>query len=456
MRAGAGVAIVALAALASAAQQAPPPASAPTQETRADAALAGDVRSAADRVAALVRGKLPATFLPTRADAAARASAARVRAERILPPAVASARGRAWRDLGLGADSAPAELAQALAADLDGMGMDGAGARLLVDPERLRGDEGEGDPDADAAASLVLTTGVAPDEPVVGHYAAHAMFDGSPSTGPVTTDAQLARAALSEGGANVAALLMLFGGVGLEAEVVSGKVRPEDAISGRLVPASVRSAAPPVAALLEFAYLDGFVQASALVKAGDFSRLVLERRRRTTTRDVMHLDRAPLVLADITPPTPPAGGGLEIVDRDSLGEEGIVAWVSQLTGKDNLALIAGDGWAGDGLWRLEPPGAPADGVTIWISRWITEEDAKDMAYSLERCLQARFPGEDLADGPDGTRILTRTDRVYRIRRTAGEVSFRVSSPAWDQRFEGVPTKKRVGPPPSKPSQPKKL
>jgi hypothetical protein len=458
MRTGLAVAAMALVAAGVAAQpSAPPSEMKPSPDARFDASLASDVRSVVDRIAALVRAKAPVSFVAMRAEAPARASAARQRADRVLPPPLAEARGRAWRDLGLGGATAPAELAEALASDLDGMGLDAAGARLLVDPDRLRGDETEGDPDADAAASLLLTTGVAPDEPVVGHYVAHTIFDDRSAAGPATTDAQLARAALSEGGANVAALLMLFGGVGLEGEVVAGKVRPEDALSGRLVPASVRSAPPPVAAFLEFAYLDGFAQASTLVKAGDFARLAMERRRRKTTRDVMHLDRQPLAPAEIPSPPPPSGTGLEPVDHDVLGEEGIVAWVSQLTGKDNLALIAGDGWAGDGLWRLERPGSPEDGVSIWISRWITEEDAKDMAYSLERCLQARFPGEALKDGTEGARVLARQDRVYRIRRTAAEVTFRVAPPAWDQKFERVPTKEiKVVPSRPKPAQPKKL
>jgi hypothetical protein len=451
MRTGPAVAALALVAAGAAAQPAPPaPEVKPSPEAHFDTALTSDVRTVVDRVASLVRAKAPASFVAMRADGPARAAAARQRAERILPATIAGPRGRAWRDLGLGAVTAPAELTEALASDLDGMGLDAAGARLLVDPARLRDDEGEGDPDADAAATLVLTTGVAPDEPVVGHYVAHAIFDDGAAGTPPTTDAQLARAALAEGGANVAALLMLFGGVGLEAEVVSGKVRPEDALSGRLVPASVRTASPPVAALLEFAYLDGFAQASALVKAGDFTRLGIERRRRKTTRDVMHLDRAPLIPAEIGAPPPPSGTGLLAVDHDVLGEEGIVAWVSQLTGKDNLALIAGDGWAGDGLWRLEAPGTPEDGVTVWISRWTTEEDAKDMAYGVERCLQARFPGESLADATDGGRVLSRADRVYRIRRTAAEVTFRVATPHWDARFESGPTKKSVAPAPPKP------
>jgi hypothetical protein len=451
MRTAPAFAAVALVAAGAAAQPAaPPPEAKSSSEPRFDASLASDVRTVVDRVASLVRAKARVSFVALRADAPERAAAARQRAERILPATIAEARGRAWRDLGLGATTAPAELTEALASDLDGMGLDAAGARLLVDPERLRGEEGEGDPDADAAASLVLTTGVAPDEPVVGHYVAHAIFDDGAASTPGTTDGQLARAALAEGGANVAALLMLFGGVGLEAEVVSGKVRPEDALSGRLVPAGVRTASPPVAALLEFAYLDGFAQASALVKAGDFTRLGIERRRRKTTRDVMHLDRAPLVPAEIAAPPLPAGTGLSPVDHDVLGEEGIVAWVSQLTGKDNLALIAGDGWAGDGLWRFEAPGAPEDGVTVWISRWTTEEDAKDMAYGLERCLQARFPGENVADGAEGARVLSRPDRVYRIRRTTAEVTFRVATPRWDVRFEGGPTKKSVAPAPPKP------
>jgi hypothetical protein len=407
----------------------------------ADPALLQSVRAVADRVAGIVRAPAPRTLIAVRADEATRSAEARVRAARLLPAEIAAARGRAWADIGLGMESGPSELVGSLAADLDGIAFDADSRRLLVDPGRLRDDDTKSDPDADAAASLVLTTGVAPDEPVVGHYVAHLILDGTPQGAPVTTDALLARSALSEGAANVAALLVLFGGAGLGQEVFSGAVRPDDVLDGRLVPGRLRTASPVVASFLEFVYLDGFAQAGALVRAGDFPRLAAERKTRTTTRDVLHLDRPPAAVAAIPVPDLPGGSGLELVDTDVLGEQGIVTLVSLTTGKDNLGLIAGDGWNGDALFRFEPSGAGGTGVTVWVGRFVSDEDAKDMAYALHRCLEARFTGETIEIGADGRSTLARADRVYRIEKRGVEVWLRVASPFWDAKFEGRPPQK---------------
>src|SRR5262249_41520107 len=159
-------------------------------------------------------------------------------------------------------------------------------------------------------------------------------------------------------------------------------------------------------------YLDGFDRAAEIVRSGSFPKLTAELRRRTTTRDVIHLDRSPAEPVEISPPALPPGSGLEIVDRDVLGEEGIVVLVAEQTGKDNLGLIAGDGWAGDAVWRLEAAGRPEGGATLWSLVFRTEDDAKDMEYALGRCLAARFPADALVDGPGGRKTLNRPDRVF--------------------------------------------
>ena len=141
------------------------------------------------------------------------------------------------------------------------------------------------------SASVLLATGVTPDEPVAGHYMAHALLDAASPEGPITTDALLARSALAEGSANLAALIFLFGGLGLESEVVSGALGPDDALDGRLVPERHADGEPGAPSLLEFVYLDGFAQVSALARKGGFGRLSQERKVRTTTRDVLHVDR---------------------------------------------------------------------------------------------------------------------------------------------------------------------
>jgi hypothetical protein len=417
----------------------------------ADVELMRAVREVTSRIAGILQAPKTPTLLAVRADESIRVEQARVRALRLLPASVAAARGRAWSDLGLGTGSEPAELVEALALDVPGMTFDAAKTKLLVDPSRLTGDESAGNPYEDEDATLFHATGVAPDEPIVGHYAAHLLIDGADPDGVPTTDAYLAKAALAEGSANVAALVLLFGGVGLESEVVAGKLRPDDVLGGRLVATSAYAGSSVVTSFLQFVYLDGFAQTAALAKRGDVRRLAQERKQRRTTRDVIHTDRAPAVPVEIPLPAIPESLGLVPVDRDALGEEGIIVLVSLLTGKDNLGLIAGDGWLADSLWRYEPPGGGA-GMTVWVSRWQTAEEAKDFAYSLERCLQARFPGVVLQEPGAGTKALERADRSYRLELDGTEVRFRVAEPAIERRIQDAGKKK--SPTPSQPPKKK--
>ena len=430
---------------------APTASPADSQVKGADVELMRAVREVTSRIAGILQAPKTPTLMAVRADETVRAEQARVRALRLLPASVAAARGRAWSDLGLGTGTDPAELVEALALDLPGMTFDAAKTKLLVDPSRLTGDESAGEPYEDEDATLFHATGVAPDEPVAGHYAAHLLIDGADPEGVPTTDAYLAKAALAEGSANVAALVLLFGGVGLESEVIAGKLRPDDVLGGRLVATGAYAGSPVVSSFLQFVYLDGFAQTAALAKQGDVRRLALERKQRRTTRDVIHTDRAPAVPVEIPAPVIPESLGLVPVDRDALGEEGIIVLVSLLTGKDNLGLIAGDGWLADSLWRYEPPGGGA-GMTVWVSRWQSAEEAKDFAYSLERCLQARFPGVVLQEPGAGTKTLERPDRSYRLEMEGTEVRFRAAEPAIEKRIQDAAKKK--SPAPSQPSKKK--
>ena len=412
----------------------------------ADADLVQSVRAVGKRIAAIARLERAPSVGAIRTDEAVRDADTLSRAQRLLPPTRGEARGRAWRDLGFGSGTEPMDLVLAIVRDVPGMTFDAPHERLLVDTQRLLPDAGRGDPDEDPDASILLATGVAPDEPLAGHYLAHAFLDGPGLEAPITTDALLGRQAMAEGVANLAALVLLFEGVGLESEVLSGSLRPEEVLGGQLVPGSMRSASPVVAHLLEFVYLDGFVQAAGLARKGGFGRLAQERKTRRTTRDVLHLDRPPAPPFAIPEPVLPASLALSPVDQDSLGEQGIVSLVSLLTGKDNLGLITGDGWVADALWRFEAaPGSSAnagEGATIWLSRWKSDEDATDFAYGLERCLQARFPGESfVAALPPGIQVLRRADRVYRIGRTGVEVVFQVLSPTIDTKMSADLKKK---------------
>jgi hypothetical protein len=428
-------------------QVAPPSDSAPPAESTikgADLVLVRDVRAVAERIAAILRVPARPGFLAVRADEATRAAEARARADRLLPPEIAAARGRAWSDLGLGGRTDPADLVFALELDLAGMTFDASRARLLVDPTRLTGGGAAGDPSEDEQASLLLATGVAVDEPAAGHYVAHLLTDDPAPTASPTTDALLARAALAEGSANVAALILLFGGVGLEAEVVAGQIRPDDVLGGRLVAPGAFAGTATLSSFLQFVYLDGFAQAAALAKRGDFRRLLLERKQRRSTRDLIHLDRPPAAAVELPAPAVPASAGLVSVDRDSFGEEGIIVLVSLLTGKDNLGLMAGDGWIADAIWRYEPAGgatAGDAGATVWISRWQSDDEAKDFAYALERCLQSRFSGETLDDAGAGVRVLRRADGIHRLEVAGREVRYRVASPSIDRGIEDGAKKK---------------
>lgn len=440
---------LALAVTCVAAQDAAPPADAPGSAATikgADIELVRSVSVVADRIAGIVQADRTRSVLAVRADEDTRTAASAQRAQRLLPSAYAESRGRAWSDLGLGAGTEPKELAAIIERDLSGMTFDAGSTRLLVDPRRLLPDAGHADPDVDPAASVLLATGVTPDESVAGHYMAHALLDGPSPEGPVTTDALLARSALSEGGANLAALVFLFGGLGLESEVVSGAVGPEDTLEGRLVPEGLRAESPVLRSLLEFVYLDGFAQASALARKGGFGRLTQERKVRRSTRDVLHVDRPAAKPDELPVPVMPPALGLSVGDRDTLGEQGIITLVSLLTGKDNLGLIAGDGWVADALWRFEGGGT---GATFWSTRWLTDEDAKDFAYAIERTLTARFPTdipED--DAVRGGRVLRRADRTYRIQKNGLDVSVAVAPPAIDTKLG--PEEKKKGPtPPAK-------
>ena len=96
--------------------------------------------------------------------------AAEIRAFNVLPSERLAARGRAWVDLGLGDENAPATLFTMLAADVSGIGFDPDGNRLLVDPAKLA----EKDlVDKEARAALLMATGRWRSEPLVAHVLMH-------------------------------------------------------------------------------------------------------------------------------------------------------------------------------------------------------------------------------------------------------------------------------------------
>jgi len=125
--------IVAAWLVAVAAETAPP-----AELKGADVTLVQNVRAIAERCAQTLGAPAPLSLVALRASDETRLAESQRRAERELPAARASARGRAWSDLGLGTEGDPAELALALARDLPGMGFDAEGARLDTAPRLER------------------------------------------------------------------------------------------------------------------------------------------------------------------------------------------------------------------------------------------------------------------------------------------------------------------------------
>ncbi len=114
--------------------------------------------------------------------------------------------------------------------------------------------------------------------------------------------------------------------------------------------------------------------------------------------------------------------------------------MSALTGKDSLGLQAGDGWAGDRLYRWQLGEDPQVGVTEWVTRWQAvgvdldrpaDKTAEDFDYAFGRALEARFPGRRFEARGDGQRALATPDRVFRIERRGPEVRILASPRALD-------------------------
>jgi hypothetical protein len=425
MKRGWLAAAIALPALALAAE--------PVVVQGADLELLGAVKAIASRVAGLLGIRDAGTPAAVRADAAQRLSV--LEAADSFPADRLSARGRAWEDLGLGDRGLPSRLRRVLAQDLDGAALDGEGRRLLVDPSRLTDADFAPGSAGSEAGSLLLVAGVRPDEPLLAHYVDHARAGWTAARLPETTDACLAAAAWAEGRANLAALSLLFEGVGLADTVADGKVIPSAVLGGSLVAEALRSGSPVERALLFFVYEEGFAQAASRLKAGGFGRIVSEAGARRTTRDVLHPDRAPF--GGDLPETPQAGPGFRLADRDVLGEQGIVTLIATLTGKDNLGLLAGDGWAGDTLARFEPSSGPGEGYTEWVVRTADDAKASDLVYGVLRGFEERYAGRRW-EGEGAVRTLRTNDRMIRFRRTGTVIALRIASLAVDAVLEKLP------------------
>jgi hypothetical protein len=180
--------------------------------------------------------------------------------------------------------------------------------------------------------------------------------------------------------------------------------------------------------LVDFVYTEGFERAVERYRSGGWEALTTAMTRRKTTRDLVHPEQAVLPEADFPASPEPPRAGLRAADVDSLGEQAIVVLVSTLTEKDSLGLLAGEGWAGDRLYRWEPDDTAGGkrGITEWVTRWRPtgsdpERPATDVAadfdYAFGRALEARFPGHSFAELGEGVRTMVTPDRLFRIERS---------------------------------------
>jgi hypothetical protein len=440
--------VIVLAALAQASEPAPaaPQGSSSTTLTLkgADLQLLGSVREISKEVQAIRGQKFDRPPVAVRTPDHMREVAATIRALNVLRRDRLDARGRAWADLGLGAPSSPETLYIALAADLAGIGFDPDGNRLLVAPDRLTVDDFAAELDeGDGRSTVLMETGVRVDEPVLCHLLMHVRQReraGGDSLAE-TTDALLARSAWAEGEANLVAIRYLFAGMGLADGVLEESLDLADVLDGILVPTIYSQLSGSERGLVSFVYDEGYATTVEVFRSGGWEALDKAIVERQTTRDVIHRDRKPSKVDPCETHPPSQAVGLNLIDQDTLGEQAIFVLVSTLTGKDNLALQAGDGWAGDRLYRWESGGEGHAGVTLWVTRWNGEESAKDFDYAIVRTLAARFPERPPITLEGGERVIQTSGHVYRLRREGREVRFQVSS----REFDSLPPGAVAGP-----------
>ena len=397
-----------------------------------DEELIAEIRRIAEKVEALraERFTRPVTALRLEASAVAATegrAGAGLAAERV------AARGRAWDDLGVGDPGAARRLLRHLAADLEGVAFSAERQQLLVAPELLT-DRDFGGLGAETAPSAVLQmTGMRPDEPVVAHALVHALQGqrGGGAAGESTTDRLLAARAWAEGEANLLAMLYVFGGVSSAAAVFDFELDPRAVLDGALVPPLLDDLRGVEGVLERFVWIEGYFQTLEHFRAGGWDGVARAAATRQTTRGVLHRETAPAPGESEAWPSPaPPGAGLVLADEDSLGEQVVVALVSAWTGKDNLGLMAGDGWAGDRVWRWEPAGAdPARGRTQWVSRWRDEDGARDFVYAARRTLEGRYGNEAARVDEAGVIHVTTPEREHTVRRDGTRVEWLVHPPS---------------------------
>ncbi len=413
-------------------EPASPPAS-QEESVGVDLALLRDLRRVSARVEELAGVRFNRAPVASRAAEKELAAAIDARVAGMLPRSRLDARGRAWEDLGLGDPAMPSRLLRALAADVHAAVLDPEGNRILVSADLLAGDEAT--PDS-SNESILLHTGVHPDETVLAHLLVHALQrerDGR-TPRPETTDEILASWAWAEAEANLLTMRYLFLSLGIGDEIFEHANDPADVLDGRLVSNALESARGVERSLLSFVYQEGFAQAVARYRKGGRRGIRPAGGPPRTTREVLHPEVA-------APPASPSGGqkppasAWREADSDALGEQGVIALVSSLTGKDDLALVAADGLRGDALVRWEGSGASDGGFTVWRSTWATAEDVAEFTYAIGRGIEEGLAGTSAPAAGEWANVWRTGSRVYRIARSDREVTLRVSPSRLDRDLE---------------------
>jgi len=240
--------------------------------------------------------------------------------------------------------------------------------------------------------------------------------------------------------------------MGIGDSIFQHDVDPTRVLDGRLVGVAIEALPAVERSFLLFVHQEGFAQVVARYRAGGWKGVEQASVQRSSSRDLLHPDRAGAAGLDLAPATAPLPG-LAVADEDRIGEQGIVALVSSRTGKDDLALVAADGWLGDRLLRWEKEGGsdPQQGVTLWESGWATEDDAKEFAYAIGRSIEDGLAGTAMDDPVEGRKTWRFGARKARVERQGTRVVMRIAPIALDEQMESTRTeiKKSTASPPAR-------
>lgn len=352
----------------------------------ADLPLLKEVRLLAERIEPLADDRFSRPPVAVRSPTIVLEAGITARAARLLHADRLAARGRAWAALGLGDAQAPMDIYRWIAQDLPGCVVDEERDRLLV-AEDLLADTGA-EIGANEDADLLMAAGIRRDEPQMVHCLMHLrqlQRRGEPLDGS-TTDGLLVSAGWSEAEAGLVAMRYLFVNLRLPGNTLNGSINPGDFLGGALLPRGLDRLGGVRAHFIRFVYLEAYAELADRVLESGWQGLGRAMSRSAGTRDLLHRDKLGRPVVQFGASSPPAEGFVSM-DADILGELGVIAWVSLLTGKDSLGLETGDGWAGDRLTRWER-GDRA--VTDWETAWEDDDAAEDFQYAVGRVLKERF------------------------------------------------------------------